>query len=114
MQFWLKILQDAVDKEPDNNKAAVARKIGISRTAVSLCLAGKYRGETDKVEQKVLAALSPDVHQCPFLETPVGKGICNTQRESVMPTNSRYRLQWWQACQECPYFSTEETEKEAA
>ena len=39
--------------------AATARRLGYSRTAVSLVLAGKYPGSTDKLAARVLAEPDP-------------------------------------------------------
>ena len=51
---WLELLSDAVAA---SNMTAVARRLGISRTAVSLVLAGKYGAKTTRIETRVLAVI---------------------------------------------------------
>jgi hypothetical protein len=94
---WLVLLSAEATR---TSKAAVGRSLGYSRTAISLVLAGKYPGGTDKLAAKVLATLGWVV--CPHLERRVSPVECaGNARE--MPTSSPAALRLWRACQTCPH-----------
>ena len=80
--------------------AATARRIGYSRTAVSLALVGKYPGCTDKLAATVLAILGRQV--CPQLGREVTPAEC-AGNAGEMPTSSPAALRLWRACQACPH-----------
>ncbi|MGD9611179.1 MAG: LacI family transcriptional regulator [Desulfovibrionaceae bacterium] len=80
--------------------AATARRLGYSRTAVSLVLAGKYPGRTDRLAAKVLAELGRVT--CPHLGREVTPGDC-ALNGGRMPTSSPAALRLWRACQTCPH-----------
>ncbi|OLN30423.1 Phage protein [Desulfovibrio sp. DV] len=80
--------------------AATARRLGYSRTAVSLALAGKYPGGTDKLAAKVLAVLGGVA--CPQLGHDVTAAEC-ADKAGAMPTSSPAALRLWRACQICPH-----------
>ncbi len=81
--------------------AATARRIGYSRTSVSLALAGKYPGQTDKLAEAVRAALGTLV--CPHLELSVTPADCAVNASGPAPTSSPEALRLWRACQACPH-----------
>jgi hypothetical protein len=80
--------------------AATGRRLGYSRTAVSLALAGKYPGRTDKLSATVLAVLGRQV--CPHLGREITPGEC-ADNAGAMPTSSPAALRLWRACQTCPH-----------
>ncbi len=80
--------------------AATARRLGYSRTAVSLVLAGKYPGRTDTLAARVLAELGRVT--CPHLGRTVTPGDCAISGGRV-PTSSPAALRLWRACQTCPH-----------
>lgn len=80
---------------------AVARKIGVSRPALSLFLAGRYPAQsTAAIEARILRALEGRV-QCPFLATDIAAEICRDHALRPMPTSSPRALRHWHACQTC-------------
>lgn len=82
----------------DGNRAAAGRRCGISRTAVSLLLDGKYPTSTARVERKIMNALSR--HQCPWS----GKWMLDAECESLaaaVPTSSPAAIAQWRSCQTC-------------
>jgi len=79
---------------------AVARQIGYSRPAVSMVLAGTYRGRIDQVAAAVLAAL--DTVSCPADGADITAAACLETRTRPMPTSSPRALRRWRQCQRCP------------
>lgn len=94
---WLDLLRDAVAA---SSITAVAERLGLSRTAVSLVLAGKYGAKTDRIEAKVLAALG-QVH-CPAQGADIPPDQCRTFREARAPMHNPIAMQHWRICQHCP------------
>jgi len=86
--------------------AATGRRLGYSRTSISLALAGKYPGRTDKLAAKVLATLGHRV--CPHLGREVTPGECADNGDR-MPTSSPAALRLWRACQTCPHRAVPKT-----
>lgn len=80
--------------------AATARRLGYSRTAVSLALAGKYPGTTDRLAATVLDVLGRVA--CPHLGREVTPGECAIHGGQI-PTSSPAALRLWRACQTCPH-----------
>jgi len=98
---WLTLL--AADVEQTGSKAATARRIGISRTAVSLALAGKYPAEdTSRIEARVLAALAGRV-PCPHDRTDIARSDCADRAARPMPMSSPTELRAWTACRACAH-----------
>jgi plasmid maintenance system antidote protein VapI len=94
---WLELLTDAVRA---GNRAEVARRLGVSRSAVSLLLAGRYPGKTKRMADRVYAAYGKDVHLCPHLGRPVTEKEC-TSNAGRMPTSSPAALRQWRICRAC-------------
>lgn len=82
------------------DKTATAKRIGISRTAVSLLLCNKYPSPSyEKVEAKVMAAL--DKVQCPVLGA-LESSECQKQRSTPFSSANPQRVNLFRACQQCP------------
>jgi len=97
---WLILLANDVART--GSKAATARKIGISRTAVSLALSGKYPAEdTSRIEAKVLEALAGRV-PCPHDRTDIARRACSDRATAPMPMSNPVELRAWTACGACP------------
>jgi len=96
-QDWLELLRAAVARE---TIAGAAERIGLSRTTLSLVLAGKYPAKTlAGVEQKVRAAL--DSWHCPHFGIVIGAADCRHYQELPLPLSSARDLRLWRACQNC-------------
>jgi len=93
---WLSILQSEVKQ---TSAAAVARKLGVSRTAVSLCLLGKYPGGTQKMAARVLALLGERF--CPRAGHCISAGECLSQCRQIAPTHNPMQMRGWGVCQQC-------------
>lgn len=95
----LALLRAAV-AAPGVSQASVAKKIGVSATAVCLGLAGNYGASTDRLSQKVIIALGR-VH-CPHLDEEISRKQCNEYSTRTAPTSSPFAMRHWRACQTCP------------
>ncbi|MBF0374805.1 MAG: LacI family transcriptional regulator [Alphaproteobacteria bacterium] len=96
---WMALLRAEVD---GSSIASVAKKIGYSRPALSLVLAGRYPGETTRVAAAVLAHLADRV-SCPAVGTDVARADCRRAALAPMPMSTAAALRAWQACRECPH-----------
>ncbi|QCI65660.1 LysR family transcriptional regulator [Phreatobacter stygius] len=85
------------------SKAAAARELGVSRTAVSSALSGSYVGDTKHLRAKIVEAFADQVF-CPHLDRALAPTTCKTFRERDIGacTGSRDDVKHWQACQGCP------------
>lgn len=98
MKNWIEILAEQVAKK---NKQAVADEIGVSRTAISLVLDGKYPASTDNLERKVLERYSIVV--CPFLNREISNKQCREHHSAKAPTSSPRAMRHWRVCQSCEH-----------
>lgn len=99
-QHWLVLLTHAAEA---SSCAEVARQLGVSRSAVSLCLAGKYPGGTKRMEQRVRAVFGG--HICPQSGLRVTTSECQRRRAEPMPTANPHVLHYWRECAACNYFN---------
>lgn len=97
MSEWKTLLEREVAA---TSCAAVARKLAVSRTAVSLALRGKYPGGTACMAKRVLEHF--DTVSCPLAETPVTRAACTQRQADPMPTSSPAALEAWLTCKRCP------------
>ncbi len=97
---WLELLQQAV-AEHKRGIAGVAEQIGVSRTSLSLVLAGKYPARTDRIAAKVLDAYARI--GCPHLGETITQAQCSGFATRTAPTNSPRDMRHWRACQGCPH-----------
>lgn len=95
---WIELLRSEVAA---SSMTAVAKRVGISRTAVSLCLSGKYGAKTERVAAKVLAILGESV-DCPAMGQIVAKEKCRDFCTRRAPTHNPVAMQHWRTCQRCP------------
>lgn len=97
---WHTLLQQEVTA---SGCAAVARKLGVSRTSVSLLVAGKYRGSTTRMARRVSAVLAPErMVACPH----TGGELTITECAGIsvrMPTSGPAALRHWKACRDCAH-----------
>jgi hypothetical protein len=93
---WRTLLAEAVGK---SSRAAVARELGVSRPAVSLLLAGKYPGQTDRMAARVIDCFAHV--DCPHTGKSVTPDHCR-KFCGPAPTSSPAALRQWRACLTCP------------
>lgn len=94
---WLTLLRTEADR---TSIQATADRIGYSRTGVSLVLAGKYPGKTDRIARATLSALEQAV-DCPYLGEPLAGHECRASATAKAPTHNPMKLSHWRACQQC-------------
>jgi hypothetical protein len=83
--------------------AAVARRIGMSRTALSLYLAGRYPAKsTTAIETRILRTLTGRL-PCPAIGAEVTPDECADRRARPMPTSSPRALRQWHTCRTCSH-----------
>jgi DNA-binding transcriptional regulator YdaS (Cro superfamily) len=95
---WLKLLAEEVSRA--GSIKAVADRLGISRTSVSLALAGRYPAKTTKLELLVLETFQ-DMVRCPFLDADITREICRGHRCRPMPQSDPAKLRHWGSCRKC-------------
>lgn len=96
---WLETLRQAV-ADHKRGIAGVAEQIGVSRTSLSLVLAGKYPAKTDRIAAKVLDTYARI--GCPHLGETITQAQCRGFSERAAPTNSPRDMRHWRTCQGCP------------
>lgn len=94
---WFTLLSAEVAK---TSRAEVAERLGVSRTAISLVMNGKYGADTGKIAARVLAVY--DVVACPHLGREISQGECREHAARAIPTSSPRAVRHWKACQTCP------------
>lgn len=98
---FMPLLRQAVDEAQGNN-AAAAKKLGISRAAVSTLLRGCYPSpNTTKVGAKIVERMSRI--DCPHLAQSIPLIECRQHRERDCPTSSAVDVRFWRTCQECQH-----------
>ncbi|MGB0732454.1 MAG: hypothetical protein ACPGPF_01775 [Pontibacterium sp.] len=95
---WIVLLANAAEQ---STKAAVAKRLGISRSSVSLLLANKYpAANTHKMQAVVEAGLGGMT--CPVLGE-ISASECQKQRETPFSSSNPTRIALYRACQRCPH-----------
>lgn len=92
-------LRAAVERA--GSQAVVARAIGISASAVSLLLKGRYPAmDTSAMEARIRGLAGID---CPHLRQRVTSEHCRATALGPCPTHTPEALAAWRACQGCPH-----------
>lgn len=95
---WLDLLRTAVARD---TITAVAERVGVARSTLSLVLAGKYSKSLAPIERRVRDAL--DTWRCPHLDLDLAGHRCQRYRDRPMPRSSARELRHWRACQTCAH-----------
>ena len=95
---WRELLAEAVKAE---GCAAVARRLGVSRPAISLLNAGKYPGREQYMAQRVMDHF--DKVPCPYLGQEMERSQCARSCIGDAPTCSPAALRHWRMGQKCQY-----------
>lgn len=83
-----------------SSRTQAGKRIGMSRTAVSLILVNRYASKsTAGVERRVMDTLGRI--ECAATETIVTIEQCQSYRERPAPTHNPYAMHGWRACQHC-------------
>ncbi len=84
---------------------AVARRLGVARSSLSLLRNGHYPGSTARMERRIVAVLGA---ACPVYGGHLAAQTCRTRRTSPMPTSNPYALRRWRECQQCQHYREKE------
>ncbi len=84
------------------SRAALARELGVSRSAISQALDLKYPGDTKKLRAKIVERLAAQL-ACPHLGVDLAPSECKAVRERPLSAASASPadVKHWQACQLC-------------
>ena len=113
---WIDVLRKEAGK-PARSKQAIAKELGVSRTAISLICAGKYSAGMNKVQAKLapkVMALYGQQVWCPHLRNAIAPGDCETHHTAPMAKSDPGKLKHWLACQQCPQNPKNQEPKEKA
>lgn len=95
--LFIQLLAQAVEK---SNRKLVAKKIHVSRTAVSQLLSRTYTAGTQNMEVRVLKELGNT--ECPKLGR-ISNAQCQKNRKILFPGHNQSRLELWRECQICEH-----------
>lgn len=85
-----------------SNMTKTGKRIGMSRTAVSLVLANRYPSpSTAGVERRVMDVLGRI--DCLAIGEVVTAEQCQSYRKKPAPTHNPQAMQQWKACQHCSH-----------
>lgn len=103
---WYTLLDQAVAEHPDGCAGVAERlrragEVRVSRTQLSLVIAGKYPARTERLAAKVLAVL--DRRSCPYLGAEVDLPHCVEVNRGPAPTWDPAALDNRRICQTCPH-----------
>lgn len=101
---WLDVLRAEAARR-GRTKKDIAAELGVSRTAVSLLVAGKYSARMDRVSTKIankVMELYAERVWCPFLHASLAASVCADHAGAALPKSDPDKLRHWVACQRCP------------
>lgn len=91
----------ALAKEVDSsNRTVVAKRMGVSRTSISLVLANKYPSPSTQGIEKRLAAMLNGV-SCP-VRGHLSNEECQIERQRPFIASNPTRVIQYRACSKCP------------
>lgn len=92
---WIQKLAQAVN---ESSRSDIAKRLGVSRTSVSLLLRNEYTAGTDKMQATVEAFFSRV--SCPVLGE-LSNAECQTEREKPFIGSNPTRIQLYRTCRSC-------------
>ena len=100
MADYAKTLERLKQAVADSSVGAVAKRIGVSRTAVSLIVHDKYPANPKNVYEAFERAYGGVT--CPHLGSELTRAQCREYANKARPSN-QLGLAHWRACQNCPH-----------
>lgn len=110
MPDWLEMLQAAVTADP-RGITGVAERIGYSRTAVSLALAGRY-ANPEHIAHAVVNMLQAVA--CPFLGQAIAPDACRRFSTRSYIAITAADVPHWRACRKCSHAPATKTQREVS
>ncbi|WP_336148240.1 LysR family transcriptional regulator [Acinetobacter ursingii] len=105
---WVVLVEQRIEQLGSIQK--VANELGYARPSLSLALRGKYKGNTDRLEQTVMKVLGN--FRCPHLEREISPEECINFRERNAPTQNPVEMRHWRTCQKCPLACKKKSRKD--
>lgn len=97
--LWIQLLAAEVAR---SNRTEAGKRIGVSRSAVSLVLVNRYPSpSTAGIERRVMDALGR--LDCAALGEQATVIQCQEFREKKAPTHNPQAMQQWKSCQHCKH-----------
>lgn len=93
---WRALLDRAVEA---TSIQAVADRLDVSRTTLSLVCSDKYPAKTDKIAARVMDVLGRET--CPYLCIEITREQCREFSNRRAPISSPREMRHWRACQGC-------------
>lgn len=89
---------------PGASCQSVARRLGVSRSAVSQARDLRYPGDARRLRARIVETFAGQI-DCPHLGRQLAPAECRQLRERPLSEccASRAEVQLWQACQACPF-----------
>lgn len=110
-EAWYALLETAVAHHP-RRRTGVADDIGISRSAISMVMSGKYGRSDDRPDgcppDTIARAVLDhyDRPDCPLVGRVIDRALCRKTSLRPRPCGGA-ALGRWQVCQSCPHKPTE-------
>jgi hypothetical protein len=82
------------------SRGAVAQRLNVSRTSISLIMSGKYGGAATEIGKRVISQLG--VFACEYDGVSITPQVCRGIASANAPTHNPAKLAHWSACQRCP------------
>ena len=104
---WVHALVVACDA-PGSSQSKVAKQLGISGSALSQTLSGKYKGDLVRMEDRIRSIFLNDDVICPALGQTSAR-ICLKYRDQAvqLTSSSPLRVQMFKACNACPRYRSQ-------
>lgn len=99
VEKWIEVLQQEVSRS--NHKEA-GKRIGYSRSAVSLAVKGVYPGGTDNIRRAVMQELAGEI-ECPHLGELISKDDCSHIQKLPLSTSNMNLRRHRKACAHCQF-----------
>lgn len=94
----LGVLREAI--KATGSIAAVARRLGYSRPALSSLLSGSYPADTRQLRALIMETFGGRL-RCPHLAEEIAAADCAWHRSRPIPTSRRSEVEHWLACKTC-------------
>lgn len=95
-------LREACDRQ---SQALVAKRIGYSPAVVNQVLAGKYKGDLNRVQRAIEGALLGVTVDCPILG-PLASNKCLDLQSLPFAATNPQRVKLYKACRKCEHNRT--------
>ncbi|HNW35237.1 MAG TPA: helix-turn-helix transcriptional regulator [Candidatus Ozemobacteraceae bacterium] len=95
---WLEVLREAC-KAP-SSQADIARRLGVSRTMISLALQGRYEGNLGRLESLVRGTFMAETVDCPVMGI-ISRRTCLDEQARPFASTNPQRVLVWRTCRKC-------------